>query len=144
MWKTELTTTINGSAKKAWDVLVTPALWVQVDPKHYKEVVYAGKTLVPGTKGKMKTEDSPSAFGFRVITADEKNYETVTKSGIPFGALTITKRLLPSGKQVTFEEKITATGPFAKLFAKMFFQKQIADTLQAQHAAIKKYVESSK
>lgn len=144
MWKAELRTTINAPADKVWEVLVTPKLWVKVDPKHYKEVVYEGAQLKPHTKGKMKTEDSPSAFGFKVASVNTEKNEVVTRSGLPFGSLTIAKRLVPAGKATKFEEEVIATGPFAKLFAKMFFQKQIADTLPAQHVAIKKYVESSR
>lgn len=141
MWKAELTTTINGPIEQAWEVLITPRLWEKVDPKHYKEVTYSGKKLTVGTKGKMKTEDSPGAFGFKVVVVDSETHTTITKSGLPLGSLTLTKSLFPAGNKVQFEETVVATGPFAKLFAKKFFQKQIADTLPAQHAAIKKYVE---
>lgn len=140
MWKAELTTTINGSAEKAWEVLTTPKLWTQVDPEHYKEVIYSGDTLTAGTKGKMKAADSPY-FSFKVDSIDETRREVVTKSSIPAGALIITKRIVPVVKGVTFEEEVVATGPFANLFAKLFFNKQIKATLPAQHQAIKDYVE---
>jgi hypothetical protein len=144
MWKAEHTSTINGSIEKAWEVLITPSLWSKADPKHYKEVTYTGEKLAVGSKGKMKTEDSPGAFGFKVVKVDPETHTTVTKSGLPLGSLTLTKSLFPAGDEVQFDESVVATGPFAKLFAKKFFQKQIADTLPAQHEAIKKYVEGSK
>lgn len=140
MWQAELTTTINGSPEKAWEVLITPKLWTKVDPEHYKEVIYTEDTLKAGTKGKMKAADSPY-FAFKVDSVDAQKREVVTKSGIPAGALVITKRMVPAGKGVRFEEEVIATGPFAGLFAKLFFNKQIKDTLPAQHQAIKDYVE---
>lgn len=142
MWRTNLTTTINAKPDKVWEVITTPDLWVEVDPKHYKEVYYDGNKLEAGTKGKMKTEDSPT-FSFKVVKADPKTHEVVTRSGLPFGALTLTKKLsTKAGKTELFEE-VTATGPFANLFAKKFFEKQIKGTLPAQHQAIKKYAEKS-
>ncbi len=142
MWTTELTTTINGSAAKAWEVLTTPGLWVQVDPEHYKEVSYPQAKLQAGVKGKMKTEKSP-AFSFKVVSVDDTKQEVVTSSPIPAGALTLTKRLVPAKSGFEFQEEVTATGPFAGLFAKIFFEKQIKGSLPAQHEAIKKYVESN-
>lgn len=144
MWKTEHSSTIDGSINKAWELLITPKLWAKADPKHYREVIFPVDKLDVGIKGKMKTEDSPGAFGFKVTKVDESNHEVVTKSGLPFGALTLTKRLVPKGNKILFEEEVVATGPFANLFAKKFFQKQIADTLPDQHKAVKKYVEGKK
>jgi hypothetical protein len=142
MWAADLTTQINGPVKKAWEVLVTPGLWTSVDPKHYKEVTYSEDKLKVGVKGKMKSEDSPGAFGFNPTVIDVTKYKLVTESNIPAGKLTITKRLVPASSGFRIEEQVTATGPFSKLFAKLFFEKQIKGTLPAQHAAIKKYVEA--
>lgn len=141
MWKTELTTDINASAPKIWEFLTTPDMWVQVDPEHYKEVTYPQHQLTVGVKGKMKTEKSP-AFTFKVVSVDTAKQETVTSSPIPAGALTLTKRLVPTQTGCRFEEEVTATGPFAGLFSKLFFEKQIKGSLPAQHAAIKAYAES--
>lgn len=142
MWKTELVTDINAPAQKVWDVLITPKLWVQVDPEHYKEVNYPQEKLTTGAKGKMKTEKSP-AFTFKVVSVDAAKQETVTSSPIPAGALTLTKRLVPTKTGCRLEEEVVATGPFAGLFSKLFFEKQIKASLPAQHAAIKTYAESN-
>lgn len=142
MWKAEQTSTINAAADKVWEVLVTPGLWTSVDPTHYKEVTYADKKLSVGGKGKMKTEDSPGVFGFVVTVVDPKTYTVTTQSTIPAGKLTISKQLVPTKSGCTFNEEVTASGPFAGLFSKIFFNKQIKATLPAQHAAIKKYVQN--
>lgn len=142
MWKAKLTTKVNGPIDKIWEVLVTPSLWTKVDPKHYKEVVYEGSQLKPHTKGKMKTEDSPMVFSFKVVDMDSSHFELATQSSIPFGKLIIVKTLGQNKNNTEFSEDVIATGPFAKLFAKLFFQKQIADTLPAQHQAIKAFVEN--
>jgi hypothetical protein len=127
--------------KKIWEFLVTPDMWVQVDPEHYKTVSYSQKQLTAGTKGKMKTEKSP-AFTFKVVSVDAAKQETVTSSPIPAGALTLTKRLVPTKTGTRFEEEVVATGPFAGLFSKIFFEKQIKGSLPAQHQAIKTYAEA--
>lgn len=140
MWKTKFYSTISGSIDKAWKALTTPSLWKKIDPVHYKKVEYTPAILEAGTKGKMAAEGSQT-FSFRVVEVDPKNYRTVTESPIPFGKLRITKQLVASGKKVTFKEEVLATGPFAKLFSKLFFEKQIKATLPSQHEAIRKYVE---
>jgi len=142
MWKTELITDIKAPAQKIWEFLITPDMWVQVDPEHYVSVTYPEKQLTAGTKGKMKTEKSP-AFTFKVVSVDAAKQETVTSSPIPAGALTLTKRLVPTKTGCRFEEEVVATGPFAGLFSKLFFEKQIKASLPAQHAAIKTYAESN-
>ncbi len=142
MWKTELTTAINAPAQKIWEFLITPEMWVQVDPEHYKEVTYPQQQLTVGVKGKMKTEKSP-AFTFKVVSVDTAKQQTVTSSPIPMGALTLTKRLVPTNTGTRFEEEVVATGPFAGLFSKIFFEKQIKGSLPAQHQAIKKYSETA-
>jgi hypothetical protein len=141
VWQANLKTTIQGNIDKAWDILLTPEMWQKVDPKHYKEVSYPQPKLTVGGKGKMKTEDSPGQFSFTVTAVDNKNRQVVTQSNIPAGKLTITKRLVPDGSGFALDEGVSATGPFAPLFAKLFFNKQIKDTLPSQHAAIKAYVE---
>ena len=142
MWKTKFSSTINGSVDKVWEALITPSLWRKIDPLHYKKVEYGKPTLEVGTKGKMTVESSQT-FAFRVVEADTSKHRTVTESSIPFGKLCITKELIAKGRIVKFDEEVTATGPFAKLFAKLFFEKQIKATLPGQHEAIKNYVENN-
>lgn len=142
MWKTKFNSTINGSVDKAWKALVTPSLWKKIDPVHYKKVEYTPSTLEVGTKGKMAAEGSQT-FAFKPVVIDEANHLVITESSIPFGKLRITKKLVVNGKAIKFEEEVLATGPLAKLFSKLFFEKQIKATLPGQHEAIKKYVEGS-
>lgn len=139
MWRTTLDTRISGSPEKVWKALITPSLWKEIDPEHYKEVNYSKTTLTADTDGSMKTQDSPFTFKFHVSKVDSKGRETVTTSKLPGGLLTITKKVVPKGNVAVLSEAVTATGPFAKLFAKLFFEKQIAGTLKDQHDKIKSY-----
>ena len=141
MWRVERTTPIEVSIDKVWDVLITPGLWMKVDPVHYEDVKYNIEKLQKGEKGKMKTKDSPGFFTFKTVDVNDENHVVITESGTPLGVLTITKRLNLLSKNIELEESVVATGPFAKTFAKLFFQKQIADTLPSQHATIKQFVE---
>ena len=139
MWETKFSSTINRSVDNVWRVLITPGLWKDIDPTHYRKVEYPKPTLEVGTKGKMAAESSQT-FSFFVAKVDSKTHQTITESSIPFGKLRITKTLTPSGRMVEFEEKVVATGPFAKLLSKLFFKKQIEATIQSKHKTIKKYV----
>lgn len=141
MWQADLSTEIKAAPKKVWQVLVTPSLWTKVDPEHYKEVTYAEDKLTIDTKGSMKTQDSPFTFKFSVAEVNDEKYQVVTTSQIPAGKLTLSKTIETQGKICIFHEHVEASGPFAKLFAKLFFEKQIAGTLQEQHQRIKDYVE---
>lgn len=141
MWETQLRSTIKGPVDNTWKVLTTPGLWKKVDPVHYKKVEYGSPTLVVDTKGKMAAESSQT-FVFKVVEVDHKKHQTITESSIPFGKLKITKLLAAKGGDTEFKEDVVATGPFAKLFAKLFFEKQIKATLPGQHEAIKRYIEA--
>ncbi|MCA9333074.1 hypothetical protein KDA00_04350 [Candidatus Saccharibacteria bacterium] len=143
-WRTGLDTFIDGPIDKIWKILVTPELWIEVDPTHYKEVIYPTQTLEVDVKGKMKTEESPMTFVFKPTVLDSDKYEVVTESNIPMGKLMISKKLVSERSSIKLLEDVVATGPFASLFARLFFNKQIKETLPAQHAAIRSYIEVHK